>query len=166
MARKLRIQYPGALYHVMNRGDRREAIFADDEDRERLLQTLTEACTKTGWQVHAYCLMRNHFEQADRRPGPSHFGEAVQEAETVQAERLVVEELKGMGWREADLEARRKGEPRKIALAWELRSRTTMPLAWIAERLRMGSRGHLAWLLQQHAKGGRAVPTGQALLEI
>ena len=51
MARKVRIQYPGAIYHVMNRGDRREAIFEDDEDRERLLQTLTEACQKTGWQA-------------------------------------------------------------------------------------------------------------------
>jgi hypothetical protein len=44
MARKVRIQYPGAIYHVMNRRDRREAIFEDDEDRERLLQTLTQAC--------------------------------------------------------------------------------------------------------------------------
>ena len=51
MARKLRIQYPGAIYHVMNRGDRREAIFADDADRERLLETPTEACQKTGWQA-------------------------------------------------------------------------------------------------------------------
>ena len=51
MARKLRIQYPGAVYHVMNRGDRREAIFEEDEDRERLLQTRTQACQKTGWQA-------------------------------------------------------------------------------------------------------------------
>ena len=51
MARKLRIQYPGAIYHVMNRGDRREAIFADDADRERLLETLSEASQKTGWQA-------------------------------------------------------------------------------------------------------------------
>jgi putative transposase len=51
MARKLRIQYPGAVYHVMNRGDRREAIFEDDEDQQRLLKTLTEACEKTGWQL-------------------------------------------------------------------------------------------------------------------
>jgi len=51
MARTLRIQYPGAIYHVMNRGDRREAIFEDDEGRERLRQTLTEACEKTGWQA-------------------------------------------------------------------------------------------------------------------
>ena len=51
MARKLRIQYPGAIYHVMIRGDRREAIFEVDQDRERLLETLTEACEKTGWQA-------------------------------------------------------------------------------------------------------------------
>jgi putative transposase len=51
MARKARVQYPGAIYHVMNRGDRREAILEDDEDREHLLQTLTQACQKTGWQA-------------------------------------------------------------------------------------------------------------------
>ena len=71
MARKLRIQYPGAIYHVMNRGDRREAIFEDDEDRERLLETLTEACEKTGWQVHAYCLMGNHFHLVIETPQPN-----------------------------------------------------------------------------------------------
>ena len=45
----------------MDRGDRREDIFLDDVDRQELLKTLAEACQKTGWQVHAYCLMRNHF---------------------------------------------------------------------------------------------------------
>jgi hypothetical protein len=47
MARKLRVQYPGAIYHVLNRGDRREAIFKDDEDRQGFLQTLGEVCDKT-----------------------------------------------------------------------------------------------------------------------
>ena len=61
MSRKLRIEYPGAMYHVMNRGDQREDIFRDDEDRQKFLSTLGEACGKTEWQVHAYCLMRNHF---------------------------------------------------------------------------------------------------------
>src|SRR5438128_4115616 len=61
MARKLRVEYPGAIYHVMNRGDRREPIFRDDHDRQRFLDTLAEACGKTGWQLHAYCLMGNHF---------------------------------------------------------------------------------------------------------
>ncbi len=41
----------------MNRGDRREPIFQDDEDHRRFLETLGEACGKTGWQVHAFCLM-------------------------------------------------------------------------------------------------------------
>ena len=61
MARKLRIEYPGAIYHVLNRGDRREDIFQVDSDREQFLATLGEACEKTDWQVHAYCLMINHF---------------------------------------------------------------------------------------------------------
>ena len=51
MVWKRRIQYPGAVDRVMNRSDRREAIFEDDEDRQRLLETLTEACEKTGWQA-------------------------------------------------------------------------------------------------------------------
>jgi hypothetical protein len=100
------------------------------------------------------------------RPGPSHFGEAVQEAEAAQAERLVVEGLKRMGWSEADLSARRKGERGKVQLARELRSKTTMPLAWIAERLNMGSRGHLAWLLQRRGSGPPGAPTDQCLLGI
>jgi REP element-mobilizing transposase RayT len=61
MPRTMRVEYPGAIYHVMDRGDRREDIFLDDVDRQELLKTLAEACQKTGWQVHAYCLMRNHF---------------------------------------------------------------------------------------------------------
>jgi putative transposase len=68
MARKLRVQYPGAIYHVMNRGDRREPIFKDDADRERFLFTLGEACRKTGWQVHACCLMPNHFHAVIETP--------------------------------------------------------------------------------------------------
>jgi putative transposase len=47
----------------MNRGDQREPIFFDDQDRCQFLTTLGEACLKTGWQVHAYCLMTNHFHQ-------------------------------------------------------------------------------------------------------
>ena len=71
MARKLRIEYAGAIYHVMNRGDRREAIFADDQDRERFLETLAEACQKTGWQIHAYCLMSNHLHLVIETPQPN-----------------------------------------------------------------------------------------------
>lgn len=49
MARKWRVPYPGAIDHVMNRGDRREAIFRDEAHRRRFLETLGETCAKTGW---------------------------------------------------------------------------------------------------------------------
>ncbi|MFN3409125.1 MAG: transposase [Limisphaerales bacterium] len=68
MPRALRIQYPGAIYHLMNRGDRREAIFRDDLDHQRFLATLGEVCAKTGWQVHAFCLMPNHFHLVVETP--------------------------------------------------------------------------------------------------
>ena len=308
MARKLRIQYPGAIYHVMNRGDRREGLFEDDQDRQRFLQTLAEACEKTGWQVQAYCLMSNHFHlvmetpqanlvsgmkwllgtytsrynrrhkefghlfsgrykslivdgsqsgylktvcdyvhlnparakllapqeplrqylwssypfyvaapsrrpawlrvdrllaewgipkdseagrrafqrameqrrgeeweedfqgverawylgdeefrqellrQAPLRRGASHYGEIVQQAAEQRAERMVQAGLKRLKWREKDLPRRRKGDMGKVKLAYQLRAQSTMPLAWIAERLQMGSRGYLTWLLYRHGK--------------
>jgi REP element-mobilizing transposase RayT len=71
MARKLRVEYAGAIYHVMNRGDRRELIFMDDADRQRFVDTLGEACAKTGWQVHAYVLMPNHFHVVVETPQPN-----------------------------------------------------------------------------------------------
>jgi putative transposase len=68
MARKLRVEYPGAIYHVLNRGDRREPIFRDEEDRHLFLGTLAEVCKKAGWQVHAFCLMGNHFHLVVETP--------------------------------------------------------------------------------------------------
>jgi len=71
MPRKLRIEYPGAMYHVMSRGDRREKIFLDDVDRQDFIKTLAEACQKTNWQVHAYCLMPNHYHLVLETPEPN-----------------------------------------------------------------------------------------------
>ena len=68
MPRPLRVQYPSAIYHVMSRGDHREAIFGDDTDRHTFLATLGEACAKTRWQIHAYCLMGNHFHLVVETP--------------------------------------------------------------------------------------------------
>lgn len=61
MARNIRIEYAGAFYHVMARGNRREAIFLDDDDRRFFLKCLAEACGRTGWLVHAWVLMGNHY---------------------------------------------------------------------------------------------------------
>lgn len=60
MPRAPRVQYENAVYHVMARGDRLEPIFLDDEDRRTFLRTLGDACRRTGWEVFAWVLMRNH----------------------------------------------------------------------------------------------------------
>jgi putative transposase len=61
MARPIRIEFEGALYHVTSRGDRREAIYEDDEDRLRFLELLGQVAGGFNWVVHAYCLMSNHY---------------------------------------------------------------------------------------------------------
>lgn len=61
MARPLRIEFPGAIYHVTSRGDRRESIFEDDEDRRTLLAVLAQATARLDANVLAYCLMDNHY---------------------------------------------------------------------------------------------------------
>ena len=68
MPRKIRVEYPGAMYPVMSRGDRREDLYRDEVDRHDFIKTLAETCQKTGWQMHAYCLMRNHFHLVMETP--------------------------------------------------------------------------------------------------
>jgi putative transposase len=292
----------------MNRGDRRELIFMEDADRRRFVETLGEACRKTGWQVHAYVLMPNHFHlvvqtpqpnlvagmkwflgtytsrfnrrhklfghlfsgryksllvdgsgrgylksvcdyvhlnparaklltveaplrsfawsswpayllAASKRPvwlrvdrllgewgipkdspagrqrleqaleerrgaeegkefkpirrgwclgeaafrkellaqmserlGPEHYGEERAERAEAVAEQIIAAELKRRRWKEADLKTRPKGEPVKVALAARLRAETTLTAGWIAERLGMGTRGHLNHLLYRRRK--------------
>ncbi len=61
MARPIRVEYAHAVYHVTARGNERRAIFRDDRDRERFLDTLGEAVERFGVAIHAYCLMPNHY---------------------------------------------------------------------------------------------------------
>lgn len=61
MARPLRLEFAGALYHVTSRGDRREAIFEEDSDRDVFLSVLGKVCETYNWVCHAYCLMDNHY---------------------------------------------------------------------------------------------------------
>jgi len=68
MPRKLRVEYPGAVYHVMSRANGKGNLFETDVDRQDFIKTLAEACSKTGFKVHAYCLMRNHFHLVVETP--------------------------------------------------------------------------------------------------
>lgn len=217
MARKLRIQYPEAIYHVMNRGDHQELIFSDDDDRSLFVSTLAEGCQKTGWQIHSFCLMSNHFHlvietpnanlvagmkwllgewgipwdrpgaggqfaavietqrQAERdeefkpllrgwcvgskqfraemlvyieeQRGKWHYGAELSESAEAKAERLITEALDASGITQEQLASWRKGHPFKMELAAKLRAKTTVSVGWIARRLAMGTRGHLAHLL-------------------
>jgi len=61
MARPLRLEFPNALYHVTSRGDRREDIYDDDEDRNNFLEILAKVVTDFNWLCHGYCLMSNHY---------------------------------------------------------------------------------------------------------
>jgi putative transposase len=61
MARPLRLEFPGAVYHLTSRGNGRQKIFFSDNDRELFLKTLSQVVSRYGWICHAYCLMANHY---------------------------------------------------------------------------------------------------------
>ena len=68
MARPLRMESESGVYHVLNRGNYRADIFRSDKAKVAFLKCLGEACAKTGWQVHAWCLMSNHYHLAVSTP--------------------------------------------------------------------------------------------------
>jgi putative transposase len=68
MSRPLRIGLACGLYHVTSRGDRREAIYRDDQDRMDWLAVLGEVRRRFNWRCHAYCEMTNHYSPANRYP--------------------------------------------------------------------------------------------------
>jgi REP element-mobilizing transposase RayT len=71
MPRRLRIQYPGAIYHVMSRGNARQDIVEVDEDRGRLMTDMERAARRSGWEVLAFVLMSNHLHLVVRTPRPN-----------------------------------------------------------------------------------------------
>ncbi|MBU4337805.1 MAG: transposase [Actinobacteria bacterium] len=71
MARPLRLEFSGAVYHVTARGNARQDIFADDADRQKFLSVLTATINRYNWQCHAYCLMGNHYHLLLETPDPN-----------------------------------------------------------------------------------------------
>ena len=71
MARQIRLEFPGACYHVINRGNYRRDLFAMKGAAEAFESVLFEAAARCGWRVHAYVIMRNHFHLAVETPGPN-----------------------------------------------------------------------------------------------
>jgi hypothetical protein len=61
MARPLRIEFAGGLYHVTSRGNARQHIYSDNRDRAKFLDLIDKTRTRFDWYIHAYCLMSNHY---------------------------------------------------------------------------------------------------------
>ena len=71
MPRERRIEYAGAVYHAMARGNRREDIVHDDTDRQRFVETLEEVVEASGWVMFAWVLMSNHYHFLFKTPEPN-----------------------------------------------------------------------------------------------
>lgn len=71
MPRPPRFQYPGAIYHVINRGNYRSWVFEDEGAKGAFQKALQEACERAGWTLHAYCVMGNHYHLAIETPEPN-----------------------------------------------------------------------------------------------
>ena len=87
------------------------------------------------------------LEYTEERRGTWHYGAELSESAEARAERLINEALRVSGIRPEQLASWRKGHPFKVELAAKLRAETTVSVSWIAQRLAMGTRGHLAHLL-------------------
>jgi putative transposase len=87
MARKLRIEYEGAIHHVINRGNYRRDLFESPGAAKAFLDVLFKASEKFGWRVHAYVLMRNHFHLAVETPKPT-LGEGMHWLQSTMATRF------------------------------------------------------------------------------
>ncbi|MEO1924597.1 MAG: transposase, partial [Gammaproteobacteria bacterium] len=71
MSRPLRLEFPGALYHITSRGNGRNIIYLQDDDFRLFIQILDDVCEHCNWIVHAYCLMNNHYHILVERNGHS-----------------------------------------------------------------------------------------------
>src|SRR5688572_16507787 len=71
MARKLRLEFAGACYHVINRGNYRRDLFKDEGAAASFQSCLFEACTRFRWRLHAFVIMRNHYHLAVETPEPN-----------------------------------------------------------------------------------------------
>lgn len=141
MPRKARVEFPGAVYHLLDRGDCREAIFRDDRDREIFLVTLGQVCARTGWRVHAWVLMTNHYHLLVETPEPNLVAGMrwFQTTHTVRFNRRLLQRaLAYFGISIDNLNKLKRNDPRKLAIAQLIRSRTAVPNKWIAATLALG----------------------------
>jgi hypothetical protein len=90
------------------------------------------------WLFSTEAFKREALARMEGQLGEQHAGELRRRTSEAKAERIIGDELKQLGWTEADLERRHKSDPGKLALAARLRRETTLPMKWMARRLHLG----------------------------
>jgi REP element-mobilizing transposase RayT len=169
MPRKLRLQFPGAIYHVINRGNYRADVFETDGAKTSFLECLAEACGKSGWRVYAWCIMTNHYHLVLETTEPNlsegmrwlqatfaarfnryrkvngHLFQGrfkaplVEDGDPLAAVSMLSDCLTLLGKTDEDLNKDVKSAPWKIAIAAFMKERCLVKNRWLAERLSMGS---------------------------
>ena len=107
-----------------------------------------------GWCLGSEEFRQELLEQVSHQARLGHVREEVHQSAQVKAERIIREELEALGWSAADLGRHRKGDTAKVRMAPRLGRETTMTLHWLAERLHLGSAGHVSHLF--YRKGANA----------
>jgi hypothetical protein len=114
---------------------------------------------RSDWCFGGEQFRKELLEQVSKKRGLWHYGLELYESAEAKAERIITEQLRANNLHEQDLARRPKGDPFKLALAVRLRSETTVTVGWIAERLHMGTRTHLAHLLYWRDKSKPSPPS-------
>ena len=143
MPRKLRLEYPGAMYHV----------------NEVALEEFRQA-----WSIGGEAFRRECLEQMEGKLGENHPGQAKLETAEAKADRIVAEGLARLRWTQDDLVTRQKSHPEKLALAARLRQETTLSVKQIAESLHLGkpkgARTNLHKFMNRSQAGGPQIQLG------
>ena len=155
MAWKLRVEYSGACYHVINRGNYRSDLFACRGAAASFQQCLFEACTRFRWRLHAFVIMRNHFHLAVETPEPN-LSLGMKWLQKLAASIAI--DLTGL--------PAQKSAPEKLQLASALKQLTSVSNRWLAQRLQMGApTGVSSFLHRFQASGGTRTRSFRAAVE-
>ena len=103
---------------------------------------------RRGWCLGEEQFRKELLEQVHERAGAHHNGEEIGQSAQEKARRIIAEELAKLGWDEADLDQRRKGDAGKVRIARRLRRDTTVSKRWIAQQLAMGSVSNVTFCLR------------------
>jgi REP element-mobilizing transposase RayT len=140
--------------HGLRKESRRNRLeFGRRTEARRIENNTNEAeAIRRGWRYGAEDFLARLLDKLAKAPTEHHRAKERNETDTEKAERILRESLAALGWRRKDLRLRRKSDPKKVLVARQLRSQTSVSLRWIADRLEMGTWTHVSNLLAKSVK--------------